>query len=207
MKRLGMVEMADAVISRAQRRSGQKIPSMVRLMGLYQGQGKTELAAQVAHRILQRTRSTVSQAAVVNRNRGYGSRNSDESYRRSAISTLQQTGNLAALVQRLEEQQERSPDSPATYEKLIELYMHTNENEKLIPILETAVKARPKSSYFREQLAKQYSAKGKSKEACEQYAAAIRENPSMLGNGYYEIMQFFKAVSYTHLTLPTILLV
>ena len=51
LKRLGMVEMADAIISRAQRRGGQKIPAMVSLMGLYQGQGKTDLATQVAHRI------------------------------------------------------------------------------------------------------------------------------------------------------------
>ena len=195
MKRLGMVEMAEAVVSRAQRRGGQKIPAMVSLMGLYQGQGKTELAAQVAHRILQRTRSTVSQATVTNRSRRYSRRNSDDAHRKSAISTLQQTGNLAAVVDRLEKQQQRSPDSTSIYEKLIELYMHTGNSEKLIPILETAVEARPKSSYFREQLAKQYSSKGKNKEACQQYAAAIRENPSMLGNEYYEIMNFFKAAN------------
>ena len=115
--------MAEAVVSRAQRRGGQKIPAMVSLMGLYQGQGKTELAAQVAHRILQRTRSTVSQAAVTNRSRRYSRRNSDDAHRKSAISTLQQTGNLAAVVDRLEKQQQRSPDSTSIYEKLIELYL------------------------------------------------------------------------------------
>ena len=196
MKRLGMVEMADAIVSRAQRRSGQKLPAMASLMGLYQGQGKTELAQQVAHRILQRTRSAVSQAAAVNRNRRYGrSSSSDEGYRRSAISTLQQTGALDAVIKRLEEQQKRSPDSPAIYEQLIEFYMQANNSDKLIPLLESAVKARPKSSYFREQLAKQYSAKGKNEEACEQYAAAIRENPSMLSNEYYQIKQFFQAAN------------
>ena len=193
MKRLGLSEMADAVISRAQRRSGQKLPAMVSLMGLYQGQGKTDLATQVAHRILQRTRSTVSQAAMINRNRRYSSRNSDEAYRRAAISLLQQTGELTALTERLEEQQKRSPDSPAIYEKLIEFYMQTNNAEKLIPLLETAVKSRPKSGYFREQLAKQYSSKGMNDEACEQYAVAIRENPSMLSNDYHMIKQFFQA--------------
>ena len=196
MKRLGMVEMADAIVSRARRRSGQKLSAMASLMGLYQGQGKTELAQQVAHRILQRTRSAVSQAASVNRNRRYGrSSNSDEGYRRSAISTLQQTGALDAVIKRLEEQQKRSPDSPAIYEKLIEFQMQTNNADKLIPLLESAVKARPKSSYFREQLAKQYSAKGKNEEACEQYAAAIRENPSMLSSDYYPIKQFFESAN------------
>ena len=196
MKRLGMVEMADAIVSRAQRRSGQKIPAMASLMGLYQGQGKPELATQVAHRILQRTRSSVSQAAMINRNRRYGrSRNSNESHRRAAISTLQQTGALNSVIERLEKQQARSPKSPAIYEQLIEFYMQTNNSDKLIPMLETAVKSRPKSSYFREQLAKQYSAKGKNEEACDQYAAAIRENPSMLSNDYYEIKQFFKSAN------------
>ena len=199
MKRLGMVEMADAVISRAQRRGGQKIPAMVSLMGLYQSQGKTDLAAQVAHRVLQRTRSPVSQAAAVNRNRRYSYRsNSDESYRKSAVSTLQQTGNLAPVVERLEKMQQRSPDSPSIYEQLIELYLHTNNAEKLIPILETAVQARPTSAYFREQLAKQYSAKGQNEKACEQYAAAIRANPTMLSSDYYEISRFFKAANRTN---------
>ena len=194
MKRLGMVEMADAIVARAQRRSGQKIPAMASLMGLYQGQGKTELANQVAHRILQRTRSSVSQAAAMNRNRRYGySRNSDDSHRRSAISTLQQTGAINDLIARLEEQQKRSPDSPMIYEQLIEFYMTMNDKDKLVPLLETAVKARPKSSWFREQLAKQYSAQGKKEEACQQYAAAIRENPSILSDDYYEIKQFFQA--------------
>ncbi len=196
MKRLGMVEMADAVVSRAQRRSGQKIPAMASLMSLYQGQGKPELATQVAHRILQKTRSSVSQAAMINRNRRYGrSSNSNESHRRAAISTLQQTGALNSVIERLEKQQERSPESPAIYEQLIEFYMQTNNSDKLLPMLETAVKSRPKSSYFREQLAKQYSAKGKNEEACDQYAAAIRENPSMLSDDYYEIKQFFKSAN------------
>ena len=192
MKRLGLSEMADAVISRAQRRSGQKIPAMVSLMGLYQGQGKTDLANQVAHRILQRTRSTVSQKATTYQSRGYSSGNSNESHRRAAISSLQQTGALTALIERLEKQQKRSPNSPVIYEQLIELYMQTNNSDKLIPLLETAVESRPKSTYFREQLAKQYSSKGKNDEACEQYAAAIRENPSMLSDDYYEIKQFFQ---------------
>jgi len=193
MKRLGMVEMADAIVSRAQRRGGQKIPAMASLMGLYQSQGKTDLATQVAHRILQRTRSSVSQAALTNRNRNYGrSSGSNESHRKAAISTLQQAGTLVSVIERLEKQQQRSPDSPAIYEQLIEFYLQTNNSEKLIPILETAVEARPKSSYFREQLAKQYSAKGKTDEACEQYSAAIRENPSILSQDYHEIKNFFK---------------
>ena len=198
LKRLGMVEMADAIISRAQRRGGQKIPAMVSLMGLYQGQGKTDLATQVAHRILQRTRSSVSQAALVNRSRRYSRRNSDESHRNSAISTLQQTGNLTAVIERLEKQRQRSPDSPAIYEQLIEFYLHTNDTEKLIPILETAVQSRPKSTYFREQLAKQYSTQGKHEEACQQYVAAIRANPMMLSDDYYSIKGFFDAANRTN---------
>ena len=193
MKRLGLTEMAEAVISRAQRRSGKKIPAMVSLMGLYQGQGKTNLATQIAHRILQRTRSSVSRNANVYRSRRYSSSNSDDSYRRAAISTLQQAGELSALIERLEEQLKRSPDSPVIYEKLIEFHMQTNNKEKLVSLLESAVKLRPKSTYMREQLAKQYSAKGMNDEACEQYLTAIRANPSMLGDDFSGIRQFFQA--------------
>ena len=192
MKRLGLTEMAEAVISRAQRRGGKKLPAMVSLMGLYQGQGKTNLATQVAHRILQRTRSSVSQNAMNYRSRRYGSSRSDDSYRRSAIRTLQQAGELTALTERLEEQLKRSPDSPAIYEKLIEFHMQINNKEKLIPLLESAVESRPKSTYFREQLAKQYSSKGMNDEACEQYLIAIRAKPSMLGDDFYSIRQFFQ---------------
>ena len=192
MRRLGMVDKADAVIARAQRRSGQKIPSMASLMVLYQGQGKTELAAQVAHRILQRTKSNVTQKALFNRNQRYSSSNSTDKYRTQAVSTLRQVGALQPVIDRLEEQLQRSPDSPVIYEQLIEFYLQTNATEKLLPILKSAAEARPRSAYFRELLAKQYATSGKNSEACAQYTEAIRINPSILSSSYYEIKQFFQ---------------
>ena len=54
MHRLGMHEMAETVLNRAQRQSGNKADALVTLMNQYQSQNQTELALQIARQILRR---------------------------------------------------------------------------------------------------------------------------------------------------------
>ena len=68
MRRLGLVEMAEAIVARVHRRSGSKTASLSTLMTLYQSQGKVELAQQIAHTILRRSTSPLAAMANSSRN-------------------------------------------------------------------------------------------------------------------------------------------
>src|SRR5437660_12586616 len=57
MRRLGMVDEAEAVIARAQRQAGNRLSALAALMTQYQSQGRMEVAVQVAHQILRRSRT------------------------------------------------------------------------------------------------------------------------------------------------------
>src|SRR5439155_3569415 len=77
MRRLGMVDEAEAVIARAQRQAGNRLSALAALMTQYQSQGRMEVAVQVAHQILRRSRTQqVSQMGVYSQ---------DTQYRTSAL--------------------------------------------------------------------------------------------------------------------------
>src|SRR5205823_7438394 len=57
MHRLGMHELAETVLNRAQRQAGNKTNTLVRLMNQYQSQNQTDLAVQIARQILRKAPS------------------------------------------------------------------------------------------------------------------------------------------------------
>ena len=63
MRRLGMTAMADAVIARTERQSTNQPPALASLMMLYQSQGKTDRAKQLAHILLRKTVSPMTTMA------------------------------------------------------------------------------------------------------------------------------------------------
>jgi len=86
MHRLGMHEMAETVLNRAQRQAGNRPDALVNLMNQYQSQNQGELALQIARQILRRGPSTQFQP--------YRGRSADDGYRDQAISVIARSGNL-----------------------------------------------------------------------------------------------------------------
>ncbi|MFV1963987.1 MAG: DUF1583 domain-containing protein [Pirellulaceae bacterium] len=193
MRRLGMHEMAEAIVSRVQRRSGNKLSSMGSLMALYQGQGKADLAQQLAHTILRRTKTPLSGMATAGRNPfRYRSSNSESQMRTQALRLLQQTGALKDLIARLESQIERSPNSPRLYGELIEYYEAANERDKVGALLAQAVARRPDAVVLRYRLAKHLDSSGKQAEACDQYLEILKQKPQWIAEDLYAVRRVFE---------------
>ncbi len=192
MRRLGMHEMAEAMVSRVRRRSSNDLASLASLMTLYQGQGKIELARQLAHTILRRTKSPLSNMNASGRNPfRYGTSNNSQ-MRTQALQLLHRTGALKELIAKLESQLERSPNSPQLYAKLIEYYESSNNREKVEALLVKAVAARPDAVVFRYQLAKHFVATGKHDEACDQYLELLKQKPQWVAEELYQIGRVFE---------------
>jgi tetratricopeptide (TPR) repeat protein len=179
-----------------QRQAGSQTSTLASLMMLYQGQGKTDEAKQLAHVLLRRTVPPVSAMAASARNPLRYS-TAENHVRTQALQVLQQTGELPALIQQLEEQRSRSPDAPRLYEQLIEYYNAANQREKVGELLEQAVARRPDAPVFRYRLAQHLERTGKGAEACDHYLELLRQKPEWLADNLYSIRQLFQRAERT----------
>ncbi len=107
MRRLGMNAEAEAIVARAQRHAGSSLATLAALMGQYLSEGRLELASEVAHQILRRSRTLSSAQAAM----GYNT--ADSNYRTAALQCLAQNGKLKEIIERLEQQLERAPVRPS----------------------------------------------------------------------------------------------
>ncbi|MBL8810519.1 MAG: DUF1583 domain-containing protein [Planctomycetaceae bacterium] len=193
LRRLGMNDLADAVLRRSERQAGNQPASLASLMLLYQGQGQTEKASQLARMLLQRTKSPISlNAPIVSRGQ---MRASGDSNRTQAILLLRQTGELKSLIEKLEAQRERNPDNSRIVEQLIEFYSNSAQKDKVIPLLEAAIRQHPDSASLHLQLAKEYQQSNKAKEACDQYLVVMERSPNVIFSDFYEIRNLFRTAN------------
>ncbi len=190
MRRLGLGAMADAVLARAERTATNQTSSLASLMMLYQGQGKTEQATQLAHILLRKTASPINITVRGGRN-PTRYRTQDSSFRTQALQLLQRSGALKSLITQLEGQLERSPDSISAMQQLIEFYGTTNQKEDALRIVQQGLQVRPDSPMLRLQLAKQLEQSGKNSEACDQYLELLKIQPDWVTDELYQIDRVF----------------
>jgi tetratricopeptide (TPR) repeat protein len=186
MRRLGMNEESEAVLSRAQRQAGSRLSALSILMAQYQAQGQMDVAAQVAHQILRRSRTApASQTAM-------GFSTADSQARQSALRCLAQAGKLKELIANLEQQVERTPQASQLYETLSEYYQAAGDNEKLLAMQAKIVALRPDDAELRYRYGQELSRRGKMSEACDEYLVVVRWAPQLLRNRYWEVQQAFQ---------------
>ena len=190
MRRLGMHDMAAAVVSRAERRSSNQTSSMLLLMNQHQGQGNASLAQQIAFRILQRTEGAARQSR--NRNPSRRGQSQDTQAHEQALRVLAQTGALQPLIEQVEERLEQSPDSPKLYEQLIEYYTSLGNRDKVQELLEQAVEQRPTVLTLQYQLAKHLEQNAKQKEACDVYLKLVKVRPEWFQDDFYQLQNVFQ---------------
>jgi tetratricopeptide (TPR) repeat protein len=186
MRRLGMNEESEAVLARAQRQAGSRLSALAALMGQYQAQGQMEVAAQVAHQILRRSRTAPSAQAAL----GYST--ADSQYRTSALACLAQAGKLKELTAAVEEQIRRAPQATQLYETLAEYYQAAGEAQKTLDLLGQIVALKPDDGELRFRYAQELYRRGKMNEACEQYVAVVKKQPQLMARRYYEVIQAFQ---------------
>ena len=196
MRRLGMNDMADAVIARTERQSSNQPPALASLMMLYQSQGKADRAKQLAHILLRKTVSPMTTMANATRNPMRYNTTTDSS-RTQALAVLQQTGELKTLITQLESQLERSPESPKLYEQLIEFYGISGQKDKVGPLLEKAIANRPDAFALRLQLAKYFEQTNKLTEACDQYLELLKRKPDWITEDLYTVRRVFTQAQRT----------
>ncbi len=194
MRRLGMTTMADAVIARTERQSSNQPTALASLMMLYQSQGKTDRAKQLAHILLRKTVSPMTTMANATRN-PTRYRTADDGTRTQALTVLQQTGELKTLITQLESQLERSPGSSRLFEQLIEFYGVAGQKDKVGPMLEKAIAARSDAFALRLQLAKHWQQSGKMSEACDQYLELMKLKPDWVFEDFYQIRNLFQSAN------------
>lgn len=192
MRRLGMHSMADAVLARTERSAGNDPPALASLMMLYQGQGKADQASQLARLILLRTTSPLTTMANSSRNPRNVSTTTD-SYRRQALQVLRQGGELADLIQQMEQRIERTTGTPRMYELLVEYYEADGKNKEVIEVLNKAIELNPAASGLRLKLGQLLEREGKHDEACTQYLAILSERPDWILENIYQYRSPFNA--------------
>ncbi|APZ96026.1 DUF1583 domain-containing protein [Fuerstiella marisgermanici] len=190
MRRLGLSDMADAILARAERTATNQTSSLASLMMLYQGQGKTEQANQLAHMLLRRTTSPMSITTRSSRN-PTRYRTQDSTLRTQALQLLQRSGALKSVIEQLETQLDRSPGSVRLLEQLIEFYGVTGQKNEAKKTLERALAARPDSAMVRLQMAKHFEQSGQHAEACDQYLELMKLQPSWVTDDMYQIERTF----------------
>lgn len=190
MRRLGLSGMADAILARAERTATNQTSSLASLMMLYQSQGKTDQATQLAHMLLRKTPSPI---AINNRSSRNPTRyrTTDSNLRTQALQLLQQSGAMKGLIEQLEAQLKRSPDSLLPLQQLIEFYGVTAQKEEALQVLQQALGVRPDSPILLLTFAKQLAQVGKHSEACDQYLELLKVQPDWVTDDLYQIDRVF----------------
>lgn len=190
MRLLGMNDQAEAVMSRVQRQGGSQLSNLVTLMTAHQGQGKADLATQIAFQILRRSQpapTQVSGARVIRSGSG-----NDSSSRSAALQVLRNAGKLKELITATEDQLKRAPQASQLITVLTELYDVSGDQKKSLALELTALEAKPDDVNLRHRYAQRLAASGDMNKACEQYKLVLKGQPSILRSDYYEISRVFE---------------
>jgi tetratricopeptide (TPR) repeat protein len=186
MRRLGMNEQAEAVMSRAQRQAGSRLTTMVTLMSAHQAEGRSDVAVQIAYQILRRSRTQLGPSSR------YVSSGSDDGARRSALQVMGAAGKLKEMIAATEEQVKHSPQATQLVGTLAEYYEAAGEKEKSLALEAKLVEQKKDDATFRYRYAQKLATAGKLNEACDQYKIVLKQQPRLLANDFYEVTRLFR---------------
>ena len=186
MHRLGLTDMAETVLGRAQRQAGNKTATLLRLMTQYQSQNQTDLAVQLARQILRKGPILPSAATT----RG-GNNDGTENARSQAIGVLARSGNLKEMIERAEAQLKASPNSIQIHQALVGYYQAAGDKEKLKAALLKMAELKPEDGKLRYQVARDLQQAGERDAAIEQYKIAIKLDPSVIMWSSWELQNLF----------------
>lgn len=191
MHQLGMHEQAEAVLARAGRQAGNKTDVLMTLMQQYQSQGKNDVATQIAHQLLRRSAGNSAQYAMGSR--AVQSGRDDSSARQQALQVLKRSGKLPEMIKKVEDQLSHSPKSQKLIETLIEYYTADGNEKKVTELSAKYAETKGDDPQFRYQLAMQLVRSGKHKESLEHFKAALKKEPRLLRNSYWEVQNAFES--------------
>lgn len=178
LTRMGMQEMATAILQRTQRRGGQSARDLLELANRYLTTGENEAAAEVAFSALRK----LSQGRELN----------ESTYRRRAVDVLQKAGRLDPLLKQAEQRVASAPKSLSLKNELAELYSAAGRKKDADKIFEGIAAQQPNDPRLLWSTAERLYRARKYDEAVDLYLTAIEKQPEMLRREYYK---FERAVS------------
>ena len=184
MHRLGMHALAETVLARAQRQAGNKTGTLVQLMNQYQSQGQADQAVTIARQLL---RKTPAGGGNFNR-RG---QDDGDNVRNQAVGVLARSGQLKEIVARAEEQLKASPKSLQIHQTLLGYYQATNDKEKQKATIQKLIELKPEDARQRFAMAQTLAGLGDKDAAMAQYKVALKKDPSLFQNNYWELQRLF----------------
>jgi hypothetical protein len=178
MQQLQMHELAEAVLARARRQAGSRPPALAALLAQYQTEGKTDVAVQVANQIL---RATMPSAAALQDT-------ADVTARAQALQVLSRSGKLSELIARLEHQLQSAPRSTYLLQMLVETCEASGDLGRIRSAYERLAQRNPDDPGVRYEVGKRLIQRGDAAAALPHLTAALRRQPSLYANNYYQIV-------------------
>ena len=185
MKQLGMHEQAEAVMARAGRQAGNRLAALLSLMREFQSQGKPDMALQIAQSILRRTQAR----GPVARNQGT---TEAQQARQQAVQFLAGSGKLKELIARVESQLKNSPKSIQLHQSLVEYHTAAGNREESKKWTLKLAELNQNDPQARWQVAMQLLQSGETDKSVEHLKAALKQQPGMFANNYYEVTNAFR---------------
>jgi tetratricopeptide (TPR) repeat protein len=184
LRELGLPNLAEAILRRARRRSGGNTDSLLKIMTEYKGQGKKEIAVQVAYQILRRPPSFSTSSSA---------RKRAEQARQQALAVLAGSGNLDELIRRAESQLQKSPKSVRMMRTLADYYQAANKTDQARELYQKMADLEPGNATFRYQIGQFLSQAGQRDAALEQFRLALKQDPSLYTRNYSQIQRDFES--------------
>ena len=178
---LGMKEMGDRMMGRIRRRAGGKQDTLTQLMQRYVSAREMDSAAEIARQLIRRTSPASG-----------NSRNTSNSQHEQALRVLVQAKQIDELIERYEGLVERSPKSMTLNNQLVAMYTAAGRREDAAKLKAKFEKVAPKTTESLLAQARRLSSSRKYNEAIDKYIAAIRKNPQLLDNEYYNMRTAFR---------------
>ncbi len=180
MRTLELNDMADAVLNRIRRSSGNGIETLESLMQQYRQQGNADVASQIAQQILQETNTGARRSAAA------------EAIRASAVATLAKFKQLDSLIARTQQQLQQAPESIELLQSLGEFYKAAGKTQEAMVIAAKLTEVQPDSVDYLLKLATQYETVRNFSAACTHYLEVLKRDPQRFTQNYYQYLRTFK---------------
>ena len=187
MHQLGMHEQAEAVLARAGRQAGNKTDVLSSLMDQYASTGKSEVAIQIAHQLLRRSKPSGNAGQTQRRNN-----DGTDPTRTQALQVLNRSGKLPEMIAKVESQLKNSPKSQRLLETLLEYHVAAGNDKQVAELNAKLSESKVDNPAFRYQLALKLLDAGKTVEANEHLKVVFEKEPRLAMNNYYELQQKYE---------------
>ena len=191
MHQLGLHELAEAVLGRARRRAGNKAAALVSLMIQYQRQDKLDVAVQVAMQILRSTTGTRQSNPNI-----YNADDPDAA-RMAAIGVLSRSGRLTQLIDKANEQLQKTPNAVQIHQTLADYYKAANRRDEMRAELAKVVATPPRRPDPPLPRRQQLVQEGQAEAAIEHYKFILKTDASVVSRYFYQVSRAFTQANKT----------